>query len=96
MKKNSLLIIMLLVFSSCGTLYNLEYDGKTVDGEPVMQSKIKPPRPAAVYGGVGWDVYEMKKALSGDDSLPCMAPIPLLDMPLSFILDTLMLPYTMW
>jgi uncharacterized protein YceK len=77
--KGLLAVTVALVCAGCGTVVDLTRDQR-------------------VYGGVRLDVYSLGRSeATGQDEAYLGAsflPVPLLDMPLSFVLDTLVFPYT--
>lgn len=90
MKRKILLIIVLLlsIFSASirHTFFSTFADGdnESTHGPYGYKSKI--------YAGVEWDINEI---LASCFFLACItAPIGIIDLPFSFVIDTLLLPYT--
>ncbi len=76
---SALLGCFLVSLTGCGTLVSLS-------------GKQDPPPPRQVYGGVRYNLYEIKNKTV----YPFLKTANVLDMPLSAILDTVLLPATFW
>jgi uncharacterized protein YceK len=77
----------LFLASGCGTIQSIKLDNRT---EPTKDIHV-------LYGGVHYDCQMMDPPSSGGWELPpsyCFFPFALIDLPLSFVADTVMLPYT--
>jgi uncharacterized protein YceK len=82
--------LLLLSSTGCGTIRCLSSDGTHIPGKD-----IKPPAPNAVYGGVRWDMIGSTTA--DTTGLIILNAIPrYVDLPFSFVLDTIVLPYTLF
>lgn len=82
--------LLLLSSTGCGTIRCLSSDGTYIPGKDP-----KPPAPNAVYGGVRWDMIGSPTA--DTTGLMILDAIPrYVDLPFSFVLDTIVLPYTLF
>jgi uncharacterized protein YceK len=77
---SALLGCFLFSLTGCGTLVSLS-------------GKQDPPPPRQVYGGVRYNLYEIKH---NKEVYPILKVVNVLDIPLSGILDTVLLPATLW
>ena len=76
----ALILITQINISGCGTLISIVDEG----------SKNNPP--GQVYGGVKMNIGE----LQDKEMVPILKIVNIIDLPLSAILDTLLLPFTLW
>ena len=82
--------LLLLSATGCGTIRCLSSDGTYIPGKDPIR-----PAPNAVYGGVRWDMIGSPTA--DTTGLMILDAIPrYVDLPFSFVLDTIVLPYTLF
>jgi len=74
------------LLSGCGTFVN------TFWFYPCSGGSSNQPEPFRVYGGVQNDVQMLREVKPADPCALAIAPLIVLDMPLSFVADTLTLP----
>ena len=83
-----LLPLTVLLSSGCGTVKCLTSSGQW---NPLYQTK--PPPSNAVYGGARWDLKDNPSDIAFWDLMNDIQRF--LDLPFSFVADTVVLPYTL-